>query len=198
MTKYEQLDKLLREQNGFLRTADLKAVEVSRQYFAEYVKVRGLERVAHGVYMAPDAWGDNFFILQSRWPQAVFSHEAALYLWGLAEREPVPITVTVKSGYNAGNLTAEGIRVYCIKKDLYELGKTETQTPGGHMVAVYDPERSLCDLFRNRSQVEAQDLHAAMREYVRGKEKNIPLLLRYAKELRVGRVLKSYLEVLLP
>ena len=47
MTKYEQLDQLLREQNGLLRAADLKTVEVSRQYFAEYVKARGLERVAH-------------------------------------------------------------------------------------------------------------------------------------------------------
>lgn len=197
-TKTEQLDLLLQERGGILRTADARAVGVSRQYFLEYARSRGLERVAHGVYLSTDTWGDDFYILQSRWPQAVFSHEAALYLWGLADREPMPFTVTVKSGYNATNLTAAGIKVYKIKPALYELGKTETDSPGGHRVAVYDRERSLCDLFRSRSQVEIQDRHTAMREYVRSKEKNIPLLLRYAKALRVERVLKPYLEAILP
>lgn len=198
MTKRELLDELLTAQKGVLRTADVQAIGVSRQYFSEYARAKGLERMAHGFYLAPDAWSDDFYLLQSRWPQAVFSHEAALYLWRLVDREPMPMTVTVKSGYNAGNLTVEGIKVYKIKPELYDLGKTETDSPGGHKVAVYNRERSLCDLFRSRSQVEIQDRHTAMREYVRGKEKNIPLLLRYAKALRVERVLKPYLEAVLP
>ena len=91
--KYEKLDKLLLQQNGILRTADLQTIGVSRAYFATYMKDRGLERIAHGVYLSPDSLGDDFFILQSRWPKAVFSHEAALYLWGLAEREPLPLSL---------------------------------------------------------------------------------------------------------
>ena len=197
MTKYEQLDKRLREQAGIIQSSDAAALGVSRPYFSEYVAQRGLERVSRGVYLSPDSVSDPFFILQARWPQAVISHEAALYLWGLAEREPMPIAVTVKTGYNASNLTAEGIKVYKIKQELFDLGKTQADTPGGHIVAAYDRERSLCDLFRSRSQVEAQDLHGAMKEYLRQKERNIPLLLRYAKLLRVERVMKPYLEAVL-
>ncbi len=197
LLKYEQLDKLLLLQNGILRTADLQTIGVSRAYFATYMKDRGLERIAHGVYLSPDSLGDDFFILQSRWPKAVFSHEAALYLWGLAEREPLPITVTLKAGYNATNLTTEGIKVYKVKPELYELGKAETTSPGGHLVTVYDAERSICDLFRSRSQVEVQDLHSALQNYLRGKKKNIPLLMRYAKALHVDRIMKPYLEALL-
>lgn len=127
----------------------------------------------------------------------VISHEAALYLWNLAEREPMPITVAVKAGYNASNLAAVGIKVYKIKQELFDLGKTTVTTLGGHTVTAYDPERSLCDLFRSRSQVEAQDLHGAMKEYLRKKERNIPLLLRYVKALRVERDMKPYLEAVL-
>ena len=151
MTKLDQLDAVMQRQNGILRTADIRALGVSRSYFAEYVKVRGLERVAHGVYLSPDSLGDDFFIIQSRWPQAVFSHEAALYLWGLAEREPLPVTVTLKAGYNATNLTSEGIKVYKVKPELYVLGRTKILSPGGHLVTAYDAERSVCDLFRSRS-----------------------------------------------
>ena len=64
-------------------------------------------------------------------------------------------------------------------------------------MTVYDPERSLCDLFRSRSQVEVQELHGAMKEYLRWKNRNIPLFLRYAKALRVERVVKPYLEAVL-
>lgn len=61
MTKLDQLDAVMQRQNGILRTADIRALGVSRSYFAEYVKVRGLERVAHGVYLSPDSLGDDFF-----------------------------------------------------------------------------------------------------------------------------------------
>ena len=197
MTKFEELDSLATRQGGIVRTADLDEVGVSRTYFSEYIASRGLERVAHGIYLTPDSWGDSFYILQSRWPQAIFSHEAALYLWGLAEREPMPMTVTVKTTYNTSNLTAEGIKAYKIKQELYELGKSETQTPNGHAVAVYDPERTICDLLRSRSHVEIQDLSGALREYARWKGKNLPQLMRYAKALHVEQVLRPYLEVLL-
>lgn len=197
MTKFEQLNELLQTQNGLILSSDAKALGISRTYFSEYAVQKGLERVAHGVYLAPDGVGDPFFILQARWPQAIISHEAALYLWGLAEREPLPVTVTVKTGYNASNLAAAGIKVYRIKQELYELGKAEAATPGGHTVVAYNPERSLCDLFRSRSQVEAQELHGTIKEYLRRKERNIPVLLRYAKALRVESVLKPYLEAVL-
>lgn len=197
MKKFEKLDELLQSQNGIILSSDVKRLGISRTYFSEFVLQMGLERVAHGIYLAPDALGDPLFLLQARWPQAIISHETALYLWGLAEREPMPITVTVKSGYNASNLTAAGIKAYKIKQELLDLGRTQTNTPGGHTVTVYDPERSLCDLFRSRSQVEVQELHGAMKEYLRQKGKNIPLLLRYAKALRVERVMKPYLEVML-
>ena len=64
-------------------------------------------------------------------------------------------------------------------------------------MTVYDAERSICDLFRSRSQVEVQDLHSALRNYLKGKKKNIPLLMRYAKALHVDRIMKPYLEALL-
>ena len=55
----------------------------------------------------------------------------------------------------------------------------------------------MCDLLRSRSNVEIQDLQSAIKEYLRSKEKNLPQLMRYAKEFRVEKILRPYLEVLL-
>ena len=45
---------------------------------------------------------DELYLLQARYPKVVFSHETALYLHDMAEREPVPIVLTVESGYHSG------------------------------------------------------------------------------------------------
>ena len=111
MSKFEMLDNLLQEKNGFIKTSDAIFAGVSKAYFGEYAKVRGLERAAHGLYMSPDAWVDGMYIIQVRYPVAVFSHESALYLLSLAEREPMQNTVTLKAGTNASGLTQSGVKV---------------------------------------------------------------------------------------
>lgn len=191
------LDSLLQENKGFLKTSDAVKAGVSRAYWGEYIRKRGLERIAHGLYMSQDAWEDRMYVIQVRYPQAVFSHETALYLLDLADREPLKYSVTLKAGTNATGLTKQDVKVYKVKKELHDKGITEAQSPAGHSLRIYNPERTICDLIRSRSKIEIQDLHTAIKEYVRRKEKNIPLLMRYAKAFSVQKIVKQYLEVLL-
>lgn len=198
LNKKEVLDQMLEEQEGILMTCDVTGVGISKTYFMEYVKKMQLEKVSKGVYLSQDAWADYFYLLQIRYPQTVFSHETALYLLDLAEREPLQFSVTTKAGYHAESMEQQkNIKVYRIKKELWELGIVEKETPLGRKVKVYNAERTVCDLLRSRSNVEIQDLQSALKEYVRRKEKNIPQLMRYAKEFRVEKILRQYLEVLL-
>ena len=67
----------------------------------------------------------------------------------------------------------------------------------GHVVRIYDAERSLCDVFRGNSQIEMQDRQTAIREYVARRKKDIPRLMEYAKIFKVDKIIKQYLEVLL-
>ena len=195
--KTEMLDSLLLKNNGFIKTADAVNAGVSKAYFGEYIKKRKLERAAHGLYMSQDAWDDGMYVVQARYPGAVFSHETALYLLNLAEREPAPYTVTVKAGTNSAGLIKSGVKVYKIKHELFEEGIIETRSPSGNTLRTYNPERTICDLVRSRRNIEIQDLQTAIKEYTRLKEKNIPLLMRYAKAFSVEKIIRQYLEVLL-
>ena len=191
------LDSLVQKNNGFLKTADAVIAGVSRTYLRQYVQEKGLDRVAHGLYMSQDAWMDDMYVIQVRYPLAVFSHETALYLLNLAEREPVQYAITLKAGANATGLTKQGIKVYKIKEALFDKGITEAVSPAGHVVRVYNPERTICDLVRSRRNIEIQDLQVAIRAYARSKEKNLPLLMRYAKFFSVDKIVRQYMEVLL-
>lgn len=197
MNKKEKLDNMLCEKNGVLQTADVIEAGISKTYFMEYVKKKELERVAKGIYLSPDAWEDPFYLLQTRYPQIIFSHETSLYLLGMAEREPLQFTVTAKAGYHAKSMKEQKVKVYRVKKELLELGVVNLESPEGHLVKAYNAERTVCDLLRSRSNVEIQELQTAIREYLRSKEKNLPQLMRYAKEFRVEKILRPYLEVLL-
>ena len=81
MNKFELLDLLLNKNNGFIRTAAATSAGVSKAYFMEYVKNRGLERVGHGLYKSQDTWDVDMYVIQVRYPEAVFSHETSLLIF---------------------------------------------------------------------------------------------------------------------
>ena len=197
MKPANKLTTLLKENKGFLRTSDAVAAGVSRSTLGDFVRRNGLERVAYGLYMSQDAWVDGLFVIQVRYPEAVFSHETALYLLHLAEREPNPFSLTVIAGTNAVGLSKQGVKVYKVKKELFNEGVVLADSPSGHSVRTYNAERTICDLFRSRKNIEVQDLQSAVKEYVRLKEKNIPQLLRYARAFSVEKQVRQYLEALL-
>ena len=198
MRKSNVLDALLRSNDGYIKTSDAVRAGVSRACFGEYVRTRGLDRVAQGLYRAGDAWDDGRYVIQTRYPEAVFSHETAAYLLGLAGREPGQYSVTLKSGANATRLTKDGVKVYKVRPELFGEGIIPVKSPVGRELRAYNAERTICDLVRSRSNIEIQCFQTAIREYIRLKEKNIPLLIRYARYFSVEKRIRQYLEVLLP
>jgi len=194
--KFELIDSILQKNKGILKTSDVTGAGVSKQYFYEYVKTRGLERVERGLYMSADAWADGMYLLQKRFPQSVFSHETASYLLGIADREPLKFSVTVKSGTNTTMISKLNVKVYSVKEELFQEGIIKVDSPMGHTLRVYNAERTVCDLIRSRNGIELQEYQTILKEYLRKKEKDLPLLMRYAKKFRVEKLLRQYLEVL--
>lgn len=197
MTQFEKLDELIKNHNGIIRTSQAVEAGIVKPTFYLYVKEKGLERMAHGIFLSPDAWADSMYVLHLRCEQAIFSHDTALFFHDLTDREPMKYTITVKTGYNPTKLKADGIQVYTVKKELQEVGRTMAKTSFGHEVPVYDMERTICDLIRNRSNIEIQTLQDALKQYARRKDKNLRTLMTYAKLFRVEKLLRQYLEVLL-
>ena len=195
--RFEQLDRLLTEHDGMLQTAQVIASGIVKPIFYEYVKEKNLQQVAHGIYVSEDAWVDAMFLLHLRCNQAVFSHESALFFHDLTDREPSKYSVTVRRGYSPTRLKAEGLSVYTMKPELFDVGLSSGRTPFRHTVPVYDMERTICDLLRSRSRIEIQTFQGALKAYARRKDKNLRALMQYAGMFKVEKILRQYLEVLL-
>ncbi len=197
MTKAELLNDLSEKNNGILKVADAVQLGISKTYFLEYIEKNNYEKISHGIYLSPDAWEDGMYLLQLRVPKIIFSHDTALYLLGLIDREPLVYDATVCRGYNTSKLKKAGVKAHSVSKEHYKIGITGLKTPMGNTVNAYNAERTICDILKLHSMVETQDRQTAIKEYVRRKDRDIPLLTEYAKIFRVDKTLQKYLEVLL-
>ena len=197
MSQFQQLDQLMERQDGMLRTGQALAAGISKPVFYQFVQSRGLEQAAHGIYLSKDAWVDAMYLLHLRCPQAVFSHETALFLHGISDRTPFEHTVTAPSGCIPSAAIKAECKVYYIKPELFELGETMLQTPAGNPVPCYDLERTICDVIRSRNKIGTETFLSALKQYAASPKKDLNRLDDYARQMRVSGVLRQYLEVLL-
>ncbi len=194
VNKKEIIETKTLQNQGIIQLSDIIAEGISKQYAIKYLQGRNYERVAKGVYLSPDAWQDELYLISLQYKRVVYSHDTALYLLGLSEREPIYFTVTVPRGYKVNYNRETPLKKVTVVEERYALGIDIATTPFGHTVPCYNAERTLCDIFK--ANTEIQEKQFAVKEYLKGR-KNLPRLMEYAKILRVEKKMKQYMEVLL-
>ncbi|MCK5848958.1 MAG: type IV toxin-antitoxin system AbiEi family antitoxin domain-containing protein [Caldisericia bacterium] len=197
MSVPKELQSILIKNGGTITTAQANEVGVSNERLRLLVNSGDLERVTFGVYILPNEFVDKMYIAQLRRKKIIYSHETALFLHDLTDRDPVGYTVTVPTGYNATKLRKDGFTVFTIKRELHKLGTAELTTIFGHMVIAYGLERTICDCLRSRSKMDISIITDAVKRYARRKDKNLNTLMDMAEKFGVAKLIRSYMEVIL-
>lgn len=197
ITGFERIQKILETQNGIVRTADLVDLGIPTAYLSIMEKRGDIERISWGVYQNPSLLADEFYLFQSKYKAAYFSHETALYLHDLTDRTPLFFTVSVPSTYHSSTLSDSTHKVFYVRPKMLKIGTMHVQSPHGNPLRVTGVERTIVDLLRSRSRVEDQIIFDALKRYARLKSKDVDLLVRYAESFRVHTILRPYMEVLL-
>lgn len=192
-----ELQSVLKQNGGIVTTAQANEVGVSNERLRLLVHSGDLERVTTGIYVLPDEFTDKMFIVQLRRPKIIYSHETALFLHELTDRDPISYMVTVPTGYNPTRLREDGFTVFTIKRELHEIGVTKLTTMFGNSVTVYDMERTICDCLRSRNNLDIAVVTDALKRYAKRKDKNLNKLMQMAETFKVTKLLRGYMEVLL-
>ena len=185
------------DESGILLAKDAIEAGIPKHILYRYIKEKKFEKVAYGVYVSPETWEDDLYILSLRCPQGVYSHDEALYYHGLIDREPMQRTLTIYTGYGTSRLVEDGIKVFTVKKELMDIGKEYVKTCQGHDIPIYNLERTICDLMRSKSRFEIQDFQTALKTYVARKDKKLNKLMEYAQVFHVDKKIREYMEVML-
>jgi predicted transcriptional regulator of viral defense system len=193
----EKIRDILKDQNGILLTSDLLKYGIPRIYLSVLEKNGEIQRISRGVYATAGYMIDEMAGIQARFKGTIFSHETAAYLLDLTDRTPLFYSVTVPAGYNATSLKASGVKVYFVNRELYRLGSITLKSPHGNDIKTLNLERTVCDVLRSRNQVDIQQINEVLKRYVRKKEKDLDLLYNYARQFRIQKIVREYIEVLL-
>lgn len=195
---WEQLKSIAESGDGFIRTAQVEEAGISRPMLKKYVDKRKLERVRKGIYTISGGLADEYALLQAQSTKSIFSYGTALYLWGMSDRTPHILDITVPHGTNTTVVRRDNpnLRCHYVQPELYELGITQTVSPQGGTVRLYDRERCICDLVRDKSRMEMQLYSQALNEYFKEKP-NSRKLLKYSKSFGIEERIRIYMEVLL-
>lgn len=93
-------------------------------------------------------------------------------------------------------ISNELVNSYYLKKENYNLGIKEIVLNDDTKIKIYDLEKTICDIIRDKNKIDNQILNTALKEYMKLKDKNLILLYKYAKNYRIEKIVRNYMEVL--
>ena len=182
--------------NGYLTTKDVTTNNIPRFYLTKLIKENKIERVSRGVYIKKNVLVDEFVVLQSKSKYAIYSNATALYLHGFSNRIPIRYDITIKSGYKGSLQKEENVNLFYTKNELLNLGAINYKLDSGNIIRVYDLDKTICDIIKNKKKIDAEIFNKAIREYFYSKKKNTLKLYEYAKKMSIYNKVRDTFEVL--
>lgn len=197
MNKTSKILDIIQRNGGYITTNELAKNNINRYYLSHLTKEGKVKRVSTGYYILEDGFVDNFYVTISKSKKSVFSHASALYFHELTDRNPLVYDITVP--YSGGNSykNEKNVNLHYVKEELLDLGLSEMATPFGMKVRVYDIERTICDIVKNKNKMDSEIFVKAMQQYSKLTSKDLNKLMRYAKKMNIDKKIREYMEVLI-
>lgn len=188
-------EKLTENTNGYFSLKTAAEFGITRWQLQELLRNGEIQKVSYGLYALKNVISDELFITQLLSPRAIFSHESALFFNGYSDQVPFRYTISVPHGYISKNLS-EQYDVRHVAKESAEEGIKIIKSELGNDLRVYSIERTLCELLHKPSDLDKERFIPAIQKYLRSKNKDILILMHFAKMFRVEKRLLPYLEAI--
>lgn len=198
MSSFEIAKQVIINAGGIAKTSDFKSAGLKNYEVSALCKKNRIERIRQGFYCLPDNAVSEEQLLSSVLPDGIVCLESALYHYGYNDYAPLFWSIAVPRAISLSKLNVDGlpIKPHFIQPQTYELGKT-TDDFNGFVLNVYDRERTICDCFKYKNQLDSEIFNKAINAYISDDKKNLANLSKYAKQLKVYKKVTELMEVLL-
>jgi predicted transcriptional regulator of viral defense system len=191
------IDEIFAKNKGYLTS---KLIRGNRSLYYQLKTMLDAEKVVQikrGLYrhinFAEEAsWGDVCRIA----PQAVICLFSAWRFYELSTQTSTEIHVAIPAKNKVILPDYPPIKLYYWDKRFYETGIIQT-TYNEDQITIYDIEKSVCDAIRYRNKVGIDITSEILRNYLKRKDRNLDILMKYADNMRIANVLNQYLTVML-
>ena len=194
---YDKILKIIEKNNGYVTTSEVVNNGIERRFLTNMVKNGILVRISKGYYGVKNYIPDEYYKIASKSKNVRFSMATALYLHNLSNRNPLIYNVTLPFGYSGILQKQKNVILNFVNRDILDLGVIEMKSPFGMKIKVYDAERTICDIIKNKNKIDSEIFVETLKEYARSKNKNLSKLTKYAKIMKIEKKVNEYMEVLL-
>ena len=151
-----------------------------------------------GYYSLPGEDQQEEAAIAQLYPDGIICMDSALFHYGYSDKTPLEWHMAFKRTVTRSRFNTDypPVRWYMVQDSIFELGSTESEW-SGVILKVYDRERTICDCFKRRSQIDSEMFAKAVNAYAADDKKNLANLSAYAKKLRVYKQVTTLMEVLL-
>ena len=187
---------IMKKNNGVITPAQLEQKGISRVYLSKMEKEGVIERIERGIYVTKDFKYDEYYLFQLKYPKAIFSYNTALYFFHMTERTPIKMDVTVYREYNPHRFK-DYVNVYKVNRELYNLGMIEIKSPQGMKIRVYNLERTVCDIIKDKNCLDIETRNKSIKKCIKSKAFNASKMFEYAKRMNIYDQVKNYMEAII-
>jgi predicted transcriptional regulator of viral defense system len=189
-----KLQALFKKNKGYLIRKQLPD-KSTYKYLLKLVNEGIVERVKQGVYHYGNAAFDNTMIdIEKIVPNGVLCLYSAWAYYELSVQIPQSFNIAIEKSRKVLLPDYPLISLYYWKREYQELGVTK-QKIGGYIIKIYDLEKSVCDAVRYRTKIGIDVTSEILKNYLKRKDRNLSRLIGYAKQMRIEKTLKTYLEI---
>ena len=187
----------MKENGGIITTNEVEKLGIERRILSRLVEKKIIVRENHGLYVLEGELGDEYYSLTYNIPKATFSHLTALYFHGLSDRVPLTYDITISKEYRGRLEHNPKVNLYKVNKEILNLGRIKIKSPQGQEIFVYDIERCLCDLIKDRENIDFEQMKKAFVSYYRIDKNNTFKLYKYASKMGIEKEVNEFMEALL-
>ena len=193
----EQINDLVEENGGLVKTAEIEALGVDYRRVLAFVEEGYLIRVKSGYYTTK-----YFECTEDQWIYKLFGEdgiltmESALYVYGYLKDRPYKWSIAINKNTSKSrfNIDYPIVEPYYTEPEVMELGVTEAEFAGSKM-KIYTKERLICDVLKYQEKVDREDFKKGVWAYIMDEDKDVGKLMEYAKERKVLKKVQSRIGV---
>jgi predicted transcriptional regulator of viral defense system len=190
----QELQILFRKNKGYLTRKQLPD-KSTYNHLLQLVGEGLIERVKQGVYPYGNGAFDNTMIdIEKIIPGGVLCLYSAWAYYDLSVQIPQSFNIAIEKSRKIALPVYPPITLYYWQREYQELGVVK-QKISGYTVKIYNLEKSVCDAVKFRTKIGAEVTSEILKNYLKRKDRNLSLLMDYAKKMRIEKILKTYLEI---
>lgn len=156
-----------------------------------------LERISTGYYTLHNMINDDYYKIISKSKNAIFSYTTALFLHDLSDRTPLYFDITVPRGYGGQLQEIKTVSLHYVDKSVLNLGMKIIKSPFGMDIKCYDVERTICDIIKDKKNMDKEIYSKALKWYAERKDKDLLKLAKYSKKLNIEKEVVEIMQVIL-